>query len=34
MENRTPDADVSPYITEEAIDPKWLDVIKSGALIQ
>jgi hypothetical protein len=33
IENRTEGADVSPYIAEHFIDPKWLEVIKSGALI-
>lgn len=32
MENRTEGADASPYINEEAIDPKWIEIIKSGAL--
>lgn len=33
MENRTEGADVSPNIAEDFIDPKWMEVIKSGALI-
>jgi len=33
LENRTEGADQSPYLSEQNIDPKWLDVIKSGALI-
>ncbi|KAA8569390.1 hypothetical protein EYC84_001035 [Monilinia fructicola] len=32
IENRTEGADIAPYINEEIIDPKWLEVIKSGAL--
>jgi hypothetical protein len=33
IENRTEGADKCPYLNEEALDPKWLEVIKSGALI-
>lgn len=33
IENRTEGADQSPYLNEEVIDPKWMEVIKSGALV-
>ena len=34
MEERTADADRCPYLSEEAIDPKWMEeVIKTGALV-
>ena len=33
IENRTDGADTSPYLNEEAIDPKWMEVIKSGGLV-
>jgi hypothetical protein len=33
IENRTEGADQSPYLNEEIIDPKWMEVIKSGALV-
>jgi hypothetical protein len=32
-EERTEGADVCPYLSEEAVDPKWIEkVIKTGAL--
>jgi hypothetical protein len=34
MQERTEGADLTPYLSEEAIDPKWMDeVIKTGALV-
>jgi hypothetical protein len=35
IENRNPEKyDQSPYLSEEAIDPKWLkEVIQTGALV-
>lgn len=33
IENRTEGLDNCPYLNEEAIDPKWMEVIKSGALV-
>ncbi len=34
MQERTEGADLTPYLNEEAIDPKWMDeVIKTGALV-
>jgi hypothetical protein len=32
-EERTEGADVCPYLSDEAVDPKWIEkVIKTGAL--
>jgi hypothetical protein len=34
IQERTEGADRCPYLSEEAIDPKWMEeVIKSGALV-
>jgi len=34
MEERTEGADRCPYLSEAAIDPKWMEeVIKTGALV-
>lgn len=34
IEERTEGADRCPYLSEEAIDPKWMEeVIKAGALV-
>ena len=34
MEERTEGADKCPYLSEEAIDPKWMkEVIQTGALV-
>jgi hypothetical protein len=33
IEDRTQGADQCPYLNEEVIDPKWMEVIKSGALV-
>jgi hypothetical protein len=33
VEDRTEGADKCPYIAKDKIDPKWLEVVKSGALI-
>ena len=34
MENRTAGMDASPYLSEENLDPKWVEeVIKTGALV-
>jgi hypothetical protein len=30
MDSRIEGVDKSPYLSEEAIDPKWLEVIQSG----
>lgn len=34
MQERNPGSDIAPYLSEEAIDPKWLnEVIKKGASV-
>ncbi|QSZ36642.1 hypothetical protein DSL72_006523 [Monilinia vaccinii-corymbosi] len=33
IRDRTEGADIAPYINEEAIDPRWLELIKSGVAI-
>jgi hypothetical protein len=34
IENRTPGMDASPYLSEDNLDPKWVEeVIKTGALV-
>lgn len=34
QENRNPKMDPSPYLSEDKLDPKWVEeVIKTGALV-
>lgn len=33
MEERSEEADRSPYFNEDVLDPKWMEVTKSGALV-
>jgi hypothetical protein len=33
IENRKEDADKCPYLAEDLIDPKWSEVIHSGAAV-
>ena len=33
IENRTEGGDQCPYLNKEVMDPKWTEVIRSGALV-